>query len=174
MDFPKGAVAGNFIHHIFERIQFCDLSSAEGIISESLLLFGFDTKWFNTILKLVKDTTETILDPDSKLKLTKIPQNSCLKEVQFNFPLNQFSFDKLNKIYTNNNQPDLFRTDYSVSGLDFSLTRGYMKGFIDLIFKWGDKFFLLEDRKSTRLNSSHVRISYAVFCLKKKNIETKI
>src|SRR5436305_15186515 len=27
---------------------------------------------------------------------------------------------------------------------------------------------LLIDRKSTRLNSSHVRISYAVFCLKKK------
>src|SRR5690349_22208473 len=26
-----------------------------------------------------------------------------------------------------------------------------------------------EDRKSTRLNSSHVEISYAVFCLKKKN-----
>src|SRR3989442_1822758 len=26
----------------------------------------------------------------------------------------------------------------------------------------------LQDRKSTRLNSSHVRISYAVFCLKKK------
>src|SRR5690606_41694926 len=27
------------------------------------------------------------------------------------------------------------------------------------------------DRKSTRLNSSHVKISYAVFCLKKKNTE---
>src|SRR5436305_3372035 len=27
------------------------------------------------------------------------------------------------------------------------------------------------DRKSTRLNSSHVRISYAVFCLKKKNMD---
>src|SRR5437868_8125720 len=27
-----------------------------------------------------------------------------------------------------------------------------------------------EDRKSTRLNSSHVSISYAVFCLKKKKI----
>src|SRR5690349_25135859 len=26
-----------------------------------------------------------------------------------------------------------------------------------------------QDRKSTRLNSSHVEISYAVFCLKKKN-----
>src|SRR5256886_8718944 len=29
---------------------------------------------------------------------------------------------------------------------------------------WGD----LKDRKSTRLNSSHSQISYAVFCLKKK------
>src|SRR3712207_7817113 len=27
----------------------------------------------------------------------------------------------------------------------------------------------VEDRKSTRLNSSHANISYAVFCLKKKN-----
>src|SRR5438270_3701259 len=30
---------------------------------------------------------------------------------------------------------------------------------------------ILPDRKSTRLNSSHSQISYAVFCLKKKNIE---
>src|SRR3712207_7515914 len=29
----------------------------------------------------------------------------------------------------------------------------------------------LADRKSTRLNSSHANISYAVFCLKKKKIE---
>src|SRR5436305_12002170 len=33
---------------------------------------------------------------------------------------------------------------------------------------------ILRDRKSTRLNSSHVRISYAVFCLKKKKIEIDI
>src|SRR3712207_7348831 len=31
---------------------------------------------------------------------------------------------------------------------------------------WADE---LADRKSTRLNSSHANISYAVFCLKKKN-----
>src|SRR3712207_8904748 len=32
---------------------------------------------------------------------------------------------------------------------------------------------LAEDRKSTRLNSSHANISYAVFCLKKKTTSTK-
>src|SRR5690606_42042254 len=30
------------------------------------------------------------------------------------------------------------------------------------------------DRKSTRLNSSHVKISYAVFCLKKKKVQLRI
>src|SRR3712207_7773225 len=32
----------------------------------------------------------------------------------------------------------------------------------------------IEDRKSTRLNSSHANISYAVFCLKKKKNKTSI
>src|SRR5438309_5495261 len=31
-------------------------------------------------------------------------------------------------------------------------------------------YILVQDRKSTRLNSSHSSISYAVFCLKKKKI----
>src|SRR3712207_8659197 len=31
---------------------------------------------------------------------------------------------------------------------------------------------LVRDRKSTRLNSSHANISYAVFCLKKKQIDS--
>src|SRR2546430_11463792 len=34
-----------------------------------------------------------------------------------------------------------------------------------------DVFRILTDRKSTRLNSSHSQISYAVFCLKKKKTE---
>src|SRR6266403_2750492 len=41
----------------------------------------------------------------------------------------------------------------------------------DLEKTWSEnlpKYMLAVDRKSTRLNSSHVEISYAVFCLKKK------
>ena len=33
---------------------------------------------------------------------------------------------------------------------------------------YGAVYFMEKDRKSTRLNSSHDQISYAVFCLKKK------
>src|SRR5256885_12516885 len=35
--------------------------------------------------------------------------------------------------------------------------------------RWGFQVVDERDRKSTRLNSSHLVISYAVFCLKKKN-----
>src|SRR2546429_7168326 len=34
-------------------------------------------------------------------------------------------------------------------------------------------YYVLKDRKSTRLNSSHGYISYAVFCLKKKNSSSR-
>src|SRR2546427_5278739 len=36
------------------------------------------------------------------------------------------------------------------------------------------KYLIERDRKSTRLNSSHSQISYAVFCLKKKKKKNKI
>ena len=35
-----------------------------------------------------------------------------------------------------------------------------------------EKIYSIADRKSTRLNSSHANISYAVFCLKKKKTKT--
>src|SRR5437870_6259247 len=38
----------------------------------------------------------------------------------------------------------------------------------------GANDYFSEDRKSTRLNSSHVAISYAVFCLKKKKIKLEM
>src|SRR3712207_8329079 len=44
----------------------------------------------------------------------------------------------------------------------------------DIAFGLGVAVSDLKDRKSTRLNSSHANISYAVFCLKKKsNSHTK-
>src|SRR3989442_9704718 len=48
---------------------------------------------------------------------------------------------------------------YATRKLNITGTFGYLK--------YDDRV----DRKSTRLNSSHVRISYAVFCLKKKKDE---
>src|SRR2546426_9196655 len=47
-----------------------------------------------------------------------------------------------------------------LGGMSTSVVRGLHVGMVPA--------YLLRDRKSTRLNSSHLVISYAVFCLKKK------
>src|SRR5690554_7015478 len=76
----------------------------------------------------------------------------------------------------------LFEAEDRISQRIFAKNISSSKDFIQM--RSSDDFFLEEivvdsyktfmvsnpkDRKSTRLNSSHVRISYAVFCLKKKN-----
>src|SRR3989442_7727814 len=57
----------------------------------------------------------------------------------------------------------LNRVTVSLDGLDDAVFRSMN----DVDFPVSD---VLADRKSTRLNSSHVRISYAVFCLNKKTL----
>src|SRR5207249_8097980 len=81
-------------------------------------------------------------------------------------------------VYTNAGHlpPFLFRSNkverLSVGGTVVGLFAGvtYEQSVIQI--EPGDT--ILADRKSTRLNSSHVSISYAVFCLKKKKITNKI
>src|SRR3712207_8555768 len=53
--------------------------------------------------------------------------------------------------------------DIIINNVDNNIKSGY-EADVDVIV----------DRKSTRLNSSHANISYAVFCLKKKKKETNI
>src|SRR5438874_8289209 len=53
-----------------------------------------------------------------------------------------------------------------------ALSLGLVSAVVDPAALDGEGQKLVEDRKSTRLNSSHVEISYAVFCLKKKTTTT--
>src|SRR3989442_2057075 len=72
----------------------------------------------------------------------------------------------------------LFRSTLSNSGSNPSpLQQNQVNRIADLnpydinnveVLKGASAAAIYGDRKSTRLNSSHVRISYAVFCLKKK------
>src|SRR3712207_7832892 len=71
----------------------------------------------------------------------------------------------------------LFRSkvsDVEVTGADYERLQGVFGLRMRVVrMKLGDEVIelteYLADRKSTRLNSSHANISYAVFCLKKKN-----
>src|SRR5690242_21076736 len=73
----------------------------------------------------------------------------------------------------------LFRSDLGLNVLPADAGHPGQAGHVDLVVEVADvphdRLVLHRahvaggDRKSTRLNSSHMSISYAVFCLKKKN-----
>src|SRR5690349_24011828 len=59
---------------------------------------------------------------------------------------------------------DRLQVEWDLSGVESPDTA-------QLFVKYREQARTAGDRKSTRLNSSHVEISYAVFCLKKKKIK---
>src|SRR5438445_2432593 len=70
--------------------------------------------------------------------------------------------------------PPSYDPVHNQSSTRFALVRYNLDGSLDSSFGNGGKVLTAistndqADRKSTRLNSSHANISYAVFCLKKK------
>src|SRR5439155_23244394 len=69
----------------------------------------------------------------------------------------------------------LFRSHFQSSRYQFVQTVDSVLYFLIVVIqprRLKEMLWLVEDRKSTRLNSSHVAISYAVFCLKKKKKQT--
>src|SRR3712207_7458107 len=71
---------------------------------------------------------------------------------------------------------------HSIEGISDGFVPGIFErhwGLVDGVFPVMSKESIeamrcLADRKSTRLNSSHANISYAVFCLKKKKKRTRL
>src|SRR5690625_870294 len=71
--------------------------------------------------------------------------------------------------------PTMEKKIHDITGRDGDAGVINMNTFLDATQLMGDaKESPIKDRKSTRLNSSHVAISYAVFCLKKKKTEQLI
>src|SRR5690625_6643203 len=66
--------------------------------------------------------------------------------------------------------------DNATIGMVLSITSLSAIGIQTVLANYIDKRkdIRLQDRKSTRLNSSHVAISYAVFCLKKKKLHIQL
>src|SRR5690606_14759738 len=110
------------------------------------------SRYDNTYLvKLILSKVENI-DEINKylLRINKISPIYEYKFKNFTFTLVNIIKDSMNFKITDKNNRSVRVTIYNLKNL-----------------------FTTKDRKSTRLNSSHVKISYAVFCLKKKKITKK-
>lgn len=152
--FPKGSIAGTFLHSVLEKISFNEFESEKIklIIEQQLDLHGFDQSWNPVIAQLVRDVISTPLD-GKDLRLRNIADSSCIKEMEFCFPLKKITPDNIKHIFSNQIQTDLFTSCYQAENLFFSPVSGYMKGFVDLVFRYNDYYYLL-DWKSNHIGNT--------------------
>src|SRR5690625_435930 len=96
------------------------------------------------------------------------------EDKRINVNTNQHDDELINEVITEA-RAQLFNPDSGeYVSEDAELIDWMYEGYVELYGlepEWTPVAVEYPDRKSTRLNSSHVAISYAVFCLKKKNIK---
>ncbi|CAB1061286.1 Exodeoxyribonuclease V beta chain (EC [Olavius sp. associated proteobacterium Delta 1] len=146
--FPKGARAGIFFHDIFEHYDFATTNSDEAaqLVAKKLQQYGFDLIWQETVCRTLTNVLSISLHPDlAKLKLSSIRMRDRANEMEFYFPIKHLSPRNLSKIFRLNPQAEKLKTfSGNLAKLEFRPLRGFMKGYIDLVFQYEGRFYLVD------------------------------
>ena len=161
MNFPRGPAAGEAVHHAFEVADFTDATTWPNAIDAALGLLrslgvadapgdaggALRTRMLG---RLLADTLATplALGTDHPMRLAELPLSRRLVELEFHLPSHRFEASALNDT--------LAAHGYAMPRLSFNALRGFLKGFIDLVFEHEGRYFIL-DWKSNHLGDSPAR-----------------
>ncbi len=145
--FPRGAAPGSFLHNLLEELDFTQ-PVAPLWLSEQVTLNGFSEEW----LPVMEAWMETILQAPLNaegLTLSALTPENKQAELQFYLPIRapliSGELDRLIK----HHDPLSARCPV----LNFRQVQGMLKGFIDLVFCWEGRYYLL-DYKSNWLGEN--------------------
>jgi len=154
--FPKGAKPGSCLHEIFEQIDFTSPlehptnkeQNLDEVVKRALEKYHISESWQDVTEQWILDSLQCPLNANSSndLSLSKLAPSDCLVEMEFNLPLSSLSAPKLNEIL-------IKHFGFTQSKLEFANVKGLLKGFIDLIFCYQGKYYIL-DYKSNYLGNT--------------------
>ena len=142
--FPHGARPGTCLHQIFQELDFADLDNMPNIVSRNLRAFSihdFDEVVCAMIRKTVAVQLE-IARPD--FTLSRIAAPARLQEMEFYFPISAVTPARLVQAFTDHREHFDGAIPPTIDRLQFRPMSGFMKGFIDLVFEFEDRFYLLD------------------------------
>jgi len=172
--FPGGTVTGSCIHAIFENLDFSmrDTAGNQSLIERMLKKFGLDetappADFGMPRADIVHKMTTAVMQaplmsghPD--FILNRIPPDHRIPELEFYYPVERFTPGRLNTVFSKFDETrELHTTVFRerIETLEFRPVRGFMRGFIDLVFHFEGKYYLL-DWKTNNLGNRHA--DYAV------------
>jgi exodeoxyribonuclease V beta subunit len=136
--FPRGAGPGTFLHSLFEGIDFTQPLN-ETWIAEQLAAQGYGEEWQPILTQWLQTILQAPLN-DTGVSLSQLTPQEKQVELEFYLPIDRdlqaVQLDKLVREF-----------DPLSSGcppLNFKQVRGMLKGFIDLVFRWQGRYYLLD------------------------------
>ncbi|EZH78122.1 exodeoxyribonuclease V subunit beta [Aeromonas hydrophila] len=150
--FPKGARPGTLLHSLFETIDF-QSASGEPLtehIATLLAQDGFDESWAQVLQQQVEAVLDTPLDTGfgEPVRLRDLAPERKQVELEFFLPMGRVTAPALTALCQQHDP--LSRGNKPLS---FATVQGMLKGFIDLVFEWQGRWYLL-DYKSNHLGMS--------------------
>jgi len=146
--FPKGAMAGTFLHGLLEPLDFTQPLDMNWL-SEQIKQFSLSENWLPVLAQWLTEMIHAPLN-EQGLRLADIAEHDKQAELRFYLPIDSLlQAEQLNALIQ---QYDPLSKD--CPKLDFAQVKGMLKGFIDLVFYWQGKYYLL-DFKSNQLGNSY-------------------
>ena len=145
--FPAGARAGIFMHDLFEHLDFGqrDVDSISELIRSKLKEYGFASGWRDTLYSMIINVLSMPLGSEGeKFTLSLIKNHERLNELEFYFPLKKISPEKLEGIFKGKLEEPVEEFSETIGRLQFSPVKGFMRGFIDMVFQWHDRYYLID------------------------------
>ena len=159
-NFPRGAKPGTFMHALFENLDFTQPKPE--LIKTQLEYYNYDSEqWLEVIAHLVEEVLNTPLEaqqPD--FTLSRISRSKRLNELEFFYPIPRITHNGLQAVFSNFGHDNLTPVAEEVKRLQFSPVRGFMKGFIDMVFEYQGRYYLV-DYKSNMLGMHQAAYHYS-------------
>ncbi|PLX45997.1 MAG: exodeoxyribonuclease V subunit beta [Deltaproteobacteria bacterium] len=160
--FPKGARAGNLFHAILEEVSFT--GGAKDRLHEvrrNLGRFGFGAEWESVVADSIERTLAAPLGWG--FSLSDLDDRDRVSELEFFLPMKYLSSSALSDLFARygtdfGGEPSLDFLE-TIAKLGFGVVRGYLRGFIDLTFRHGGRYYIV-DWKSNHLGNTAADYGY--------------
>jgi exodeoxyribonuclease V beta subunit len=145
--FPRGARAGSFLHEVLEHADFKNTGKPEtaDLVRGKCEIHGFNPKWTDAVTGMLQNLVSTLLSPDLPgFTLSELGPEDRLNELEFLFPMARMTPDILAGAFRLHQSGIPGWVPETIGRLQFPPAKGFMKGFIDMVFQRGNRFYLVD------------------------------
>jgi exodeoxyribonuclease V beta subunit len=195
-EFPRGPRAGNFFHEIFEDIDFASATGEEllEVASQKFESFGYAREYapaerdrlLGSAVRAVMDVLDAELLP-CRFRLADVPRERRFSELEFRVPVGRsgaranFDVPRLARVFRAH-PSDAVPARYAerLERLGFESLRGFLKGYIDLVFRHDGLWYVVDyktnhlgdvaseydaERMTREMADSHYYLQYHLYTL---------